>query len=282
MTHACNCCCNCWILFTIIEHLFSIIGKQQLSFKFVVEHGKECVNIWIYYVAIFIFFVNLCLFHLHHCIVMKLLIEQMCHAVQLAVSHCACSVSPHVFCVSPRVFCVSLHVFCVSQRVFCVSLHVFCVSLRVFCVSLHVFCVSLHVFCVSLHVFCVSLRVSCMSLGVGDSGWGAAARPRGAAHRLPAATLPPHLHHPLHRAQRARAHPRVDQLWRAAGVLQHPAHPAAQQGTGLCVRLAGAGLSPGLHWAHARPHSSTEGLSHSLIHLLYNHLLRDLVTLLKV
>lgn len=42
------------------------------------------------------------------------------------------------------------------------------------------------------------------------------------------------------------------------GLLQHAEHPAAGEGPGLCLRLAGDRLAQGLHRPDTQPHSPTE------------------------
>lgn len=86
--------------------------------------------------------------------------------------------------------------------------------------------------------------------------------PRDSHRRVPAAALPPHIHHAFPRTVLARAHPRVHQLPGADRLLPHPAHPAAVQGGRLLLRLARADLAPRLHRPHACHHAAAEGLEH--------------------
>ncbi len=59
---------------------------------------------------------------------------------------------------------------------------------------------------------CYHGNLSVLSPGTGYRGGSPPPGPRGPAHRVPAITVSPYLHHALHRAQRPRTHPREYQL----------------------------------------------------------------------
>ena len=45
-------------------------------------------------------------------------------------------------------------------------------------------------------------------------------------------------------------------------VLQHAEHPASQQGSRFCLRLAGDCIPQGFHWQDSQPHTEPERMAY--------------------